>query len=114
MKSALVVILAIGISLMLTGLAWAQDKAQIERGMKVYADQKCSICHAIAGKGNAKGALDAIGSTLKGEEIREWLVNPVEMAKKAKAERKPPMKAYTNLAKEDLDALVAYLSSLKK
>ena len=114
MKSALVVILAIGISLMLTGLAWAQDKAQIERGMKVYADQKCSICHAIAGKGNAKGALDAIGGTLKGEEIREWLVNPVEMAKKAKAERKPPMKAYTNLAKEDLDALVAYLSSLKK
>ena len=114
MKRALIVTLAIGSSLMLTGLAWAQDKAEIERGMKVYADQKCSICHAIAGKGNAKGTLDGIGGKLKAEEIHEWLVNPVEMAKKAKAERKPPMKAYASLSKEDLDALVAYLLSLKK
>ena len=36
------------------------------------------------------------------------------MAAKTKAERKPPMKAYPNLAKDDLDALVAYLASLKK
>ena len=36
------------------------------------------------------------------------------MAAKAKADRKPPMKAYPNIAKEDLDALVAYLASLKK
>jgi hypothetical protein len=34
------------------------------------------------------------------------------MAAKAKAERKPVMKAYM-LAKDDLDALVAYLQSLK-
>lgn len=114
MKRALIVTLAIGISLMLTGLASAQDKAQIERGMKVYADQKCSICHAIGGKGNAKGALDGAVSKLNAEEIREWLANPVEMAKKAKAERKPVMKAFTNLSNEDLDSLVAYLSSLKK
>ena len=114
MKRVLIVTLCIGVSLMLTGPAAAQDKAQIERGMKVYADQKCSICHAIAGKGNAKGALDSVGGQLKAEEIREWLVSPVEMAKKTKADRKPVMKAYTNLPKEDLDALVAYLSSLKK
>jgi hypothetical protein len=31
-----------------------------------------------------------------------------------KAERKPQMKAYPNLSKEDLDALVSYLVSLKK
>ena len=95
-------------------MASAQDKAQIERGMKVYAEQKCSVCHSIAGKGNAKGALDNVGAKLKADEIREWIVNAAEMTKKTKAERKPPMKAFANLPKEDVDALVAYLQSLKK
>ena len=92
----------------------AQDKAQIERGLKVYADQKCVACHSIAGKGNQKGALDDVGSRLTAAEIRAWIVNPAEMAKKTKAERKPPMRAYPKLAKEDLDAVVAYMASLKK
>jgi hypothetical protein len=35
------------------------------------------------------------------------------MTAKSKATRKPEMKAYT-LPKDDVDALVAYLSSLKK
>ena len=107
-------VLILSLSLAATqGLA-AQDKAQIERGMKVYADQKCVACHSIAGKGNAKGALDDVGSRLTPEEIRTWMVNPAEMTKKTKAERKPPMRAYPNLPKEDLDALVAYMASLKK
>ena len=84
-----------------------------ERGMKVYADQRCALCHAIAGKGNAKGALDGVGSKLTGDEIRKWLVSPAEMTKAAKSERKPPMKAYASLPKEDLDALVAYMLTLK-
>jgi mono/diheme cytochrome c family protein len=92
----------------------AQDKAQIDAGMKVYADQKCSVCHAIAGKGNAKGPLDDVGSRLTADQIREWLTNPAEMTKKTKAERTPPMRAYPNLPKADLDALVAYMVSLKK
>jgi mono/diheme cytochrome c family protein len=92
----------------------AQDKAHIERGMKVYVDQKCSACHSSAGKGNQKGALDDVGSHLTADEIRAWIVSPAEMTKKTKAERKPPMRAYPNLAKEDLDAIVAYIASLKK
>jgi mono/diheme cytochrome c family protein len=97
-----------------TDTALGQDKAAIERGMKVYADQKCSVCHSIGGKGNPKGVLDDVGSRLTIEEIRLWMVNPAEMTKKTKAERKPPMRAYPNLSKEDLDALVAYMASLKK
>jgi mono/diheme cytochrome c family protein len=104
----------LAVSLATTQLAFAQDKAQIERGMKAYTEQKCSICHSIAGKGNAKGALDDVGSKLMPEEIRAWLVNPAEMTKKTKADRKPPMRAFANLSKEDLDGLVAYMSSLKK
>lgn len=94
--------------------ALAQEKGQIEHGMKVYVDQKCSVCHAIAGKGNAKGPLDDVGSRLTADQIREWMVNPAEMTKKMKAERKPPMRAYPNLGKADVDGIVAYMLSLKK
>lgn len=94
--------------------ASAQD-AKIDKGKKVYAEQKCSMCHAIEGKGNAKGPLDNVGSTLSEEEIHSWIVEPAKMTAKTKAERKPPMPAkYASLPKEDVDALVAYLSSLKK
>jgi len=90
----------------------AQDTAA---GEKVYAAQKCSVCHSIAGKGNAKGSLDGVGTKLTADEIREWIVDPVAMTAKAKAPRKPVMPAkYKSLPKADLDALVGYLASLKK
>ena len=90
--------------------AAAQDKA---KGEKVFTDQKCSLCHSVAGKGNAKGPLDDVGSKLKADEIRMWITDAKGMTAKVKATRKPEMKQYT-LPKEDVDALVAYLSSLKK
>jgi mono/diheme cytochrome c family protein len=96
------------------GKAQAPDAKQIEKGMAVYAAQKCSMCHSIEGKGQAKGPLDGVGTKLKADEIREWVLHPADMTKKTKAERKPTMRAYPNLPKEDLDALVAYLASLKK
>lgn len=86
----------------------------VEKGQAVFTAQKCSICHAVAGKGNAKGALDTVGAKLKADEIREWIVNAPAMAAKTKAERKPVMKAFSTLPKEDVDALVAYMQSLKK
>ena len=91
--------------------AAAQDPAA--RGAQVYAAQKCSVCHSIAGKGNTKGALDAVGTKLSAADIRAWIVDATGMAAKTNAARKPPMKNYS-LPKDDLDALVAYLSSLKK
>lgn len=87
--------------------------ADTERGAAVYAEQKCSVCHSIAGKGNPRGSLDRVGTKLSADDIRQWIVNPKEMAEKTKAERKPPMKAYPNLPAADLDALVSYLESLK-
>ncbi|PYR52832.1 MAG: hypothetical protein DMF89_01525 [Acidobacteria bacterium] len=69
------------------------------RGEKVYADQKCSVCHAIGG--------------ISGDDIRAWITDAKGMTEKTKAPRKPQMKSY-NLPKEDVDALVAYLSALKK
>jgi mono/diheme cytochrome c family protein len=105
------------LSMVLTGLAgashaFAQDA--VAKGAQVYAAQKCSMCHSIDGKGMAKGPLDGVGSKLTADEIREWISHPAEMTAKTKAPRKPVMKAYPNLPKEDLDALVAFLASKKK
>jgi mono/diheme cytochrome c family protein len=94
------------------GTASAQDK--VAHGQQVYAAQKCSICHSIAGKGNAKGPLDDVGSKLSADDIRQWIVDAPAMTAKTKATRKPPMKAYSTLSKEDVDGLVAYMQSLKK
>jgi mono/diheme cytochrome c family protein len=92
------------------GLASAQDAA---KGAAVFTAQKCSLCHSVAGKGNAKGALDEVGSKLKADEIRMWITDAKAMTAKTGATRKPDMKTYT-LPKEDLDNLVAYLMTLKK
>jgi mono/diheme cytochrome c family protein len=94
--------------------AEAQDKAKIEHGQKVYAAQKCRVCHSIGGEGQKKGPLDGVGSKLSEQELRDWLMKPAEMHKKTKSTRKPFMKDYSTLPKEDLDALVAYMQSLKK
>ena len=99
------------ISLVTVGSAAAQDP--VARGAKVYADQKCSVCHSIAGKGNAKGSLDGVGTKLSADDIRAWIVDAVGQTAKTKAARKPAMKNYA-LPKEDVDALVAYLATLKK
>jgi mono/diheme cytochrome c family protein len=97
--------------ILLGGVAGA-DEAQIQRGMKVYAAQKCSLCHAIAGVGNKKLPLDGVGARLSAEQVHEWIVNPKEAATKAGSTAKPLMKAFPNLPKDDLDALVAYMKSL--
>ena len=91
--------------------ASAQDAKA--KGEQVYAAQKCSLCHAIAGKGNAKGALDGVGSTLSADDIRAWIVDAKGMTAKTNAPRKPEMKNYA-LPKDDVDALVAFMATLKK
>jgi mono/diheme cytochrome c family protein len=98
----------------LSGAAPAFAQGAVEKGAALFVAQKCSLCHSLDGKGNAKGPLDGIGSKLKAEEIRQWLMAPVEMAGKATATRKPPMKSFATLPKEDLDALVAFIASKKK
>jgi mono/diheme cytochrome c family protein len=90
--------------------AGAWDTAAAE---KIFTGQKCSLCHSVAGKGNAKGPLDEVGSKLSADDIRAWITDAKGMTAKTKATRKPEMKAYT-LPKEDVDELVVYLAAMKK
>jgi mono/diheme cytochrome c family protein len=98
-------------------LGWTASVAadpQIDRGIKVYAEQKCAVCHSIGDQGNKKGPLDGVGTKLTVQEIKDWIVDPKMMTEKTKAPRKPFMKAYPDLPKADLDALIAYMVNLKK
>jgi mono/diheme cytochrome c family protein len=105
-----VMVMTAMVCLSLAASAAAQDAKA--KGEKTYADQKCSLCHSIAGKGNAKGSLDGVGGKLKADDIRAWLTDANGMTAKTKATRKPAMKQFA-LPKDDVDALVAYLGSLK-
>ena len=101
-------------TMVVSTIAFGQDAGKVERGKAVFAEQKCKICHSVGGVGNPKGPLDDAGVKLSAEEMKEWLAKPAEMAAKAKASRKPPMKSFAKLPPADVEALVAYLQTLKK
>ena len=107
-----VMILAFAAALMLAPkAAVAQDAA---KGQQLYAAQKCSMCHMVAGKGNKLSVLDGVGTKLTADAIKEWIVTPDVAAGKAKSTKKPLMpKTYAKLPPADVDALVAYMQSLK-
>jgi len=112
MMRSLAVAIALSLGLGMSGLRAAEtagpDAEKVKKGQQVYAAQHCSMCHSIAGKGNPKNALDDVGSKMTADELKKYIVNP----KSVKADSK--MKAYSSLPADDLDALVAYLSTLTK
>ena len=83
------------------------DPAKIERGIKVYAAERCSSCHAIGNVGNRRYPLDGVGSRLTREVIQTWIVAPQKMDPRVRK------RAY-KLNTEDLDGLVTYMLSLRE
>ena len=86
----------------------ALDPTKIERGIKVYAAQRCNSCHSIDGQGNRRYPLDGVGSRLDRETIRTWIVEP------QKAQPGVRKRGFTQLSTEDLDGLVTYMLSLEE
>jgi mono/diheme cytochrome c family protein len=106
--------IAVGVAIAAPVAAAGQDDAQIKRGQEVYTAQKCQMCHAIAGKGNKSNPLDGVGAKLTADDIRQWITHPTEMTAKSKSTKKPPMpNKYSKLPAAEVDALVAYMQSLK-
>lgn len=108
-----IIALTVGVG-MAAPLAAERQEDAVKRGQEVYAAQKCSVCHSTAGKGNKANPLDGVGKKLSADEIKQWITNPTEMTAKSKSTKKPPMPAkYGKLPAADVDALVAYMQSLK-
>jgi mono/diheme cytochrome c family protein len=106
-------VVAAVLSLVFGAALSGEDKAV--RGKHLYEEQKCRMCHNLGGVGNLKGAaLDEVGSKHTPDVLKMWLTQPKEMAQKAGSTRKPPMQSFAKLPPPDIDALVAYLSTLTK
>lgn len=106
-----VVVSAMVMALLIPTLGAAQDAA---KGEQVFAAQKCTMCHQVAGKGNKLSPLDGVGKKLSAADTKEWIVDPDGAAKKHGSTKKPAMpKTYAKLPAADIDALVAYMQSLK-
>jgi mono/diheme cytochrome c family protein len=107
----LMMVLTLGIA---SAAAAGQDAALVKKGQEVYTAQKCQMCHSVAGKGGKASPLDGVGAKLSADDIRQWITHPKEAGAKAQSTKKPPMPAkYGTLPAADLDALVAYMQSLK-
>jgi cytochrome c2 len=90
-------------------------EAQIERGTQLFAQNNCNACHLIGADGNA------IGPNLTHEGLRgrtdEWqkdhLAKPLSVYVYGEVQASWMMQDYERLGNSDLDALVAYLQSLR-
>jgi mono/diheme cytochrome c family protein len=111
-KTIFTMALTLAAGMAISGVAAAQDAAK--RGQEVYTAQKCQVCHSVAGKGGKASPLDGVGAKLSADDIRQWITHPKDAAAKAKSTKKPPMQdKYGTLPAADIDALVAYMQSLK-
>jgi mono/diheme cytochrome c family protein len=111
MMRRLLVLSALGLALGFAGVATAQDAAKIAKGKAVFEGAKpaCKACH-----NEKKNSLDNFGASGSADDVKAWVRTPKEQF--AKTGKKGMMPAFpaAKISNEDLDALAAYLTSLKK
>ena len=96
-------------------LAAAGQDPKVAAGKVVYDGNNCKTCHLAEGKGNKQYPLDGISAKMTDADIRKWITDTAAMEAKLKTPPKVKMSAMwkKHLADADLDALVAYIKSLK-
>ena len=105
-----------GAALLTTASLGAQDAKLVDTGKKLFTSKQCMTCHMIAGKGNKVGVLDGVAAKVNAADMKTWLTKPATM--EAKLAKPPLMKmsskiAALKLTDADINALVAYLQTLK-
>jgi len=92
------------------GVAIADDAAMVEKGKAVYDSAKpaCKACH-----NEKKNPLDKFGASGSVDDVKAWVRTPKEAMAKAGKKGMMPAYAEAKISNEDLDALAAYLVSLK-
>lgn len=86
---------------------------QAEAGREIYRAQRCGACHSIDGTGNPRYPLDGVGARLDPDTLRSWIVGAPEIAALLPVSAIRRKQQYRELPAEDLDALVAYLASMR-
>jgi mono/diheme cytochrome c family protein len=97
-----------------------QAEDLVARGKEVYELQECYNCHKIGGKGSVKKrgpVLDDIGNLLTKDDIKKKVFDPgylyAEGFEKEHKKGVMPGKYKELMTEEELDALAAYLTTLK-
>jgi cytochrome c2 len=89
--------------------AFAQDPKLVSKGRDLTVKNHCAMCHQLAGKGGKIGKpLDGVTARLDEAAIRRILADPQKELPDGKV--KMPKVAW---AAGDIDAVVAYLQTLK-
>ena len=92
--------------------------AKVEAGKALFTSTKCSTCHKVGDTGGKLASdLSTVGAKLSDGDIRKWLTKTAEMEAKLETKPKAPMSGFMKthkLSDADVDALAAYLGSLKK
>ncbi|MDP1526317.1 MAG: cytochrome c [Rhodocyclaceae bacterium] len=92
--------------------ARAEPSLMVKSGRAVYQAQGCASCHAIAGDGNPRYPLDGVGDRRDAVALRDWTI-ATDAAATLLPRRAAVMKEdYRDLGSDEIEALVAYLSSL--
>ncbi len=89
-------------------LTWAgESQPLLAKGVKIYGESKCVMCHIIQGRGGKFGPdLSHVGAKRDAQWLRQIVKDPKADNPKS---RMPPFQG----SDADLDALTAYLRSLK-
>ena len=95
------------LTLLVTSVMGAEPDAVIKKGRQIYNDKKCGICHVIDGKGGKSGPdLTLIGSKWDSTTLKTFMRDPRALVPQGK------MPSFRG-SEDELDALVAYMASLK-
>ena len=89
------------------------ETPQTIQGEAVYRREGCLSCHEIFGNGASYGpSLDGVGSKRSNDWLERYLKSPwPDVSAKPYRLKMPP---YGHLTQDDMTALTAYLSALKR
>lgn len=90
----------------------APDTAQVAKGRELFEKNKCLLCHKLEGKGGSLSVpLDGVADRHDAEALEHILRDPAKALEGSTAKVKMPKFPLTD---EEVQALVAYLGTLKK
>lgn len=85
---------------------------RIEAGRQLYLQQRCALCHSIAGQGNPRNSLDGIGIKHSATELRDFIIGADTLQGVLPDNILKIKQQYRRLPANQLDDLVIYMQSL--
>jgi hypothetical protein len=91
-----------------------QGAADSIRGRMVFDSAGCTRCHSVAGVGSPRYPLDGVGARRSEAELRAWTQGADALADSLPPSALRSKQAYREMKPADLDALIAFLRSLRR